>query len=115
MANLSDLLRCYVNLQKVRYGPEIAKLTTSGGRLTTTLRKFMSHGDVVYEPLLADYDVFIRKDPLATGFRNLMDVSWSRNLTNSTRKFTFNLTSSPAGIRELQFDSLIQQIPTVKS
>ena len=70
-------------------------------------------GDIIDDLFLVEYDEYIRKDPLASGFRNLMDVSWSRNLTNSTRKFTFNLTSSPAGIRELQFDSLIQQIPTV--
>lgn len=72
-------------------------------------------GDIIDDLFLVEYDEYIRKDPLASGFRNLMDVSMSRNLTNSTRKFTFNLTSSPAGIRELQFDSLIQQIPTVKS
>jgi hypothetical protein len=72
-------------------------------------------GDIIDDLFLVEYDKYIRKDPLASGFRNLMDVSWSRNLTNSTRKFTFNLTSSPAGIRELQFDSLIQQIPTVTS
>ena len=107
MANLSDLLRCYVNLQRVRYAAEIAKLTTSEGRVTATLRKVMSHGDIVDDLLLVEYDEFIRKDPLASGFRNLLDVSWDRNLTNSSRKFTFNLTASPASIRELQFDSLI--------
>ena len=114
MANVSDLLRCYVNLQKARYTAEIAKLTTSEGRVTATLRKVLSHGDIIDDLLLVEYDEFIRKDPLASGFRNLMDVSWDRNLTNSSRKFTFNLTSSPASIRELQFHSLIQQTPTVK-
>ena len=114
MANLSDLLRCYVNLQKVRYGLEIAKLTTSGGRLTTTLRKFMSHWDVVDGPLLADYHVFIRKDPLATGFRNLMDVSWDRNSSNASRKFSFNSTAAAASIKELQYYSQIQQTPTAR-
>ena len=114
MANLFDLLRCYVNLQKVRYSVEIAKLTTSEGRVTATLRKIMSHGDITDDLLLVEYDEFIRKDPLTSGFRNLLDVSWDRNLTNSSRKFTFNLTASPASIRELQFDSLIQKTPTVK-
>ena len=43
----------------------------------------MSHGDIVDDLLLVEYDEFIRKDPLASGFRNLLDVSWDRNLTNS--------------------------------
>ena len=64
MANLSDLLRCYVILQKVRYSVEIAKLTTSEGRVTATLRKIMSHGDITDDLLLVEYDEFIRKDPL---------------------------------------------------
>lgn len=51
-----------------------------------------------------EYDEYIRKDPLASGFRNLMDVSWSRNLTNLTRKFTFNLASSPAGLSRRGLD-----------
>jgi hypothetical protein len=34
----------------------------------------MSHEDVVDETLLGDYDVFIRRDPLATRFRSLLDV-----------------------------------------
>ena len=63
MANLSDLLRCYVNLHKVKYAPEKLKLTTSGGRHITPLRKFMLHGDIADEPLLVDYDVLIRNDP----------------------------------------------------
>ena len=114
MANLFDLLRCYINLQKVRYSVEIAKLTTSEGRVTATLRKIMSHGDITDDLLLVEYDEVIRKDQLTSGFRNLLDVSWDRNLTNSSRKFTFNLTASPASIRELQLDSLIQKTPTVK-
>ena len=114
MANLSDPLRCYVNLQKVGYTAEIAKLTTSGGRVTATLRKVMSYGDIIDDLLLVEYDEFIRKDPLASGFRNLLGVSWDGNLNNSSRKFIFNLTASSAGTRELQFHSLIQQTPTVK-
>ena len=114
MANLFDLLRCYVNLQQVRYAPENAKLTTSGGRHTTTLRKFMLHGNIADEPLLVDYDVFIRKDPFATRFRNLTDVTWDRNSSNASRKFSFNLTAAAASIKELQYYSQIQQTPTAK-
>ena len=74
----------------------------------------MLHGDVADEPLLVDYDVFLRKDPLATRFRNLMDVSWDRNSSNASRKFSFNLTAAAASIKELQYYSQIQQTPTAK-
>ena len=114
MANISHLLRCYVNLQKARYTAEIAKLRIFEGRVTATLRKIMSHGDITDDLLLVEYDEVIRKDQLTSGFRNLLDVSWDRNLTKSSRKFTFNLAASPASIRELQLDSLIQKTPTVK-
>lgn len=114
MANLPDLLRCYISFQKLRYNPEITKLTTSEGRVTVTLRKFMSHEDVVDETLLGDYDVFIRRDPLATRFRSLLDVGWDRNSSKASRKFSFNLTAAAASIRELQFYDQIQQTPAVK-
>ena len=71
----------------------------------------MLHGDVAEEPLLVNYDVFIRKDPLATRFRNLMDVSWDRVSSNASRKFSFNLTAAAASIKELQYYS---QTPTAK-
>ena len=61
----------------------------------------MLQGDVADEPLLVDYDVFIRKDPLATRFRNLIDVSWDRVSSNASRKFSFNLTAAAASIKEL--------------
>ena len=74
----------------------------------------MLQGDVADEPLLVDYDVFIRKGPLATGFRNLTDVTWDRNSSNASRKFSFNLTAAAASIKELQYYSQIQQTPTAK-
>ena len=101
-------------LARHRYAPENAKLTTSGGRHTATLRKFMLHGNTADEPLLVDYDVFIRKDPLATGFGNLTDVTWDRNSSNASRKFSFNLTAAAASIEELQYCSQIQLTPTAK-
>lgn len=104
MANLPDLLRCYVNLQKVRYAPEISKLTTAGGRITTTLRKFMSHGDVVDEPLLVDYDVFIRQDQLATD----SEILWVFIETETPAK------RAAASIKKLQYYSQIQKTLTAK-
>ena len=74
----------------------------------------MLHGNLDDEPLLVDYDVFIRKDPLATGFRNLTDVTWDRNSSNASRKFSFNLSAAAASLKELQYYSQIQQTPTAK-
>ena len=61
----------------------------------------MLHGDIADEPLLVDYDVFIRKDPSATGFRNLTDVTWDKNSRNASRKF--NLTAAATSTTELQY------------
>ena len=61
-----------------------------------------------------DYDVVIRKDPSATGFRNLTDVTWDRNSSNASRKFSFNLTAAATSIKELQYYSQIQRTTTAK-
>lgn len=49
----------------------------------------MSVGDIFDESLLADYDVFVRKSPIAAGFRNMVDLSWGNFPKPAERTFSF--------------------------
>ena len=115
MANVPELLRCYRNLQRARYSPEILKKITAGGRITISLGEFLSYGDIFDEISLNLYDVFIRRDPSATGFRNLVDIGWDRNCRDSNRNFVFVLTADAACLQQLGPLELVQHTPATKA
>ena len=115
MANVPELIRCYRNLQRARHSPEVVEKTTNGGRITITLRELLSYGDIIDEASLEVYDVFIRRDLSATGFRNLVDVSWDRNCRHSNRNFAFTLTAAAACLQQLNPLELVQQTPATKN
>ena len=112
--NVPELIRCYRNLQRARHSPEVVEKTTNGGRITIRLREFLSYGDIFDEVSLEAYDVFVRRSPCATGFRNLVDVGWDRNCRHSNRNLSFTLTAAAACLQQLNPLELVQHTPAAK-
>ena len=69
MANLRTVLETYCAVQRLSTRDDIFRRTTFDQRLTISLREFLSVSDIFDESLLADYEVFVRKSPIAAGFR----------------------------------------------
>lgn len=59
--------------------------------------------------------VSIRRDPSATGFRNLVDIGWNWNCRDSNRNFAFVLTSDAACLQQLGPLDLLQHTPATKA
>ena len=111
---MSELVRCYRNLQRARHSPEVMEKTTDRGRITITLREFLLHGDIFDQVSLEVYVVSIQRDPSAAGFRNLVDIGWDRNCRHSNRNLSFTLTAAAACLQQLNPLELVQQTPAAK-
>lgn len=111
---MSELVRCYRNLQRARHSPEILEKTTDRGRITITLREFLLYGDIFDQLSLEVYVVFIRRDPSAAEFRNLVDLGWDRNCRHSNRNLSFTLTAAAACLQQLNPLELVQHTPAAK-
>ena len=69
----------------------------------------MSFGDIFDESLLADYEVFLRKSPVAAGLRNMIDLTWGNFPKLVERRFSPYLNASKTDIKflsaEINFES----------
>ena len=115
MVGVLELLRCYRNLQRARHSPEVLDKTTAGGRITIRLKELLSYGDIFDDVSAEAYDVFIRRDPSAAGFRNLVEVEWDRNCKDSNRNYAFVLTADAACLQQLIPPELVQRTPAAKT
>ena len=101
MANLRTVLETYCAVQRLSTRDDIFRRTTFDQRLTISLREFLSVSDIFDESLLADYEAFLRKSPIAAGFRNLVDLTWDNFPKLAERKFSFYLNAPKTDIRFL--------------
>jgi hypothetical protein len=101
MANLRTVVEAYCAVQRLSARADILKRTTKDQRITMPLRELMSFVEIRDESLLADYEVFLRKNPATASFVNLVGMTYDNHPKLADRRFNFYLTARRDDIKRI--------------
>jgi hypothetical protein len=101
MANLRTVVEAYCAVQRLSARADILKRTTKDQRITMPSRELMSFVEIRDESHLADYEVFLRKNPATASFVNLVGMTYDNHPKLAVRRFNFYLTARRDDIKRI--------------